>query len=223
MVQPLRPLEDTGKPRTGSNAGGIRQKYFLDEPGRRLILARYDGKPETITELAERLAVPRWTVKKWGRELGLARQREPRWTSEDEEYLRRNLHRSSLGDIAKKLGRTKVSVKLKAKRLGVNKCEQEGYTMRGLCLGLGCDHKQVERWLDKGWIKGRRRHTERTSQQGGDVWYFSDDAIRKFITHHPREVDQRRFDWLWVLDILTGGLGELDTGYGESEPAGGAA
>jgi hypothetical protein len=220
MVQPLRPFEDTGKPRTGSNAGGVRQKYVLDEPGRRLILARYDGKSETISELAERLAVPRWVVKKWGCELGLARQREPRWTTEDEEYLRRNLHRSSLGDIAKKLGRTKVAVKLKAKRLGVNKCEQVGYTMRGLCMGLGCDHKQVERWLERGWLKGTHRHTERATR---DVWYFSDAAIRRFVMQHPQEVDQRRFDWLWVVDVLTGGLGELGTMYGESEQEGGAA
>lgn len=218
MAQPLMALDQIGSKRTGSNAGGIRQKYFLDEPGRHLIRAKYDGRTETIDELAMRLNVPRWTVKKWGRELGLARQREPRWTQEDEDYLRRNLHRSSLGDIARKLKRTKTAVKLKAKRLSVNKTLQEGYTMRGLCLGLGCDHKQVERWLANGWLKGRHRHTERTQVQG-DVWYFSDEAIRKFILHHPREIDQRRFDWLWVLDILAGGLGELDTEYGEREDA----
>jgi hypothetical protein len=218
MTQPLRPLEDIGKARTGSNAGP--QKYVLDEPGRRLLLARYDGKSETIDELAKRLAVPRTIVKYWAREIGLARRKEPRWTPEDEAYLECNLHRSSLADIAKKLGRTKTAVKLKAKRIGVNKCGQAGYTMRGLCMGLGCDHKQVERWLERGWIKGTRRHTERAQH---DVWYFSDAAIRRFVMQHPQEVDQRRFDWLWVVDILTGGLGELGTMYGESEQQGGAA
>lgn len=218
MAQPLRPIEDIGKPRTGSNAGP--QKYFLDEPGRRLLLARYDGKSDTITELAKRLAVPRDAVQYWAREMGLTRQRGPRWTPEDEDYLRRNLHRSSLGAIAKKLGRTQTAVKLKAKRLGVNKCGQEGYTMRGLCMGLGCSHHTVLKWLEKGWIKGRHRHTERANH---DVWCFSDDAIRKFVKQHPQEVDPRRADWLWLVDILTGGLGELDTEYGESEQTGGAA
>lgn len=218
MVQPLRPLEDIGKPRTGSNAG--QQKYILDEPGRRLLLARYDGKSETIDELAKRLAVPRTIVKYWAREIGLARRKEPRWTPEDEAYLEQNLHKSSIDAIAKRLGRTKTAVKLKAKRLGVNKCGQQGYTMRGLCLGLGCSHHTVLKWLEKGWIKGRHRHTERADH---DVWCFSDDAIRKFILQHPNEIDQRRFDWLWVVDVLAGGLGELGTMYGESEQEGGAA
>lgn len=217
MAQPLRPLEDTGKPRTGKNTGGIRQKYFLDEPGRRLMQARYDGKTETITELAERLCVPRGIVKKWGRQLGLARQH---WTREETAFLERHLSHMSLADIAKRLGRTVVAVRLKAKRVGVNKCGQEGYTMRGLCMGLGCNHHTVLKWLDKGWIKGTHRHTERAER---DVWYFSDAAIRRFVMQHPQEVDQRRFDWLWVLDILTGGLGELGAMKGESEQEGGAA
>lgn len=208
MTQPLRPLEQVGSKRSGKNAGGIRQKYFLDEPGRRLLLARYDGKPETIDELVRRLNVPRWTVRKWAGELGLTRKREPRWTPEDEVYLERNLHCKSLAALAVYLGRTKVSVRLKAKRLGINKCYQEGYTMRGLCQGLGCDHKQVERWLERGWLKGRRRQTERT--HAPDVWYFSDDAIRKFIIAHPQEVDPRRFDWLWVVDVLCN-IGELSS------------
>lgn len=217
MAQPLREIEDAGKPRTGSSAGGIRQKYFLDEPGRRMLLARYDGKTKTITELAERLAVPRWVVKKWGCQLGLARQREPVWTQDEIAFLERNLHHMSLVRIAKQLGRTKTAVHLKAKRLSINKTQQEGYTMRGLCLGLGCDHKQVDRWLAKGWLKGRRRETERTEAQGGDVWYFSDAAIRELVRKHPEEIDPRRAVWLWLVDLLVGGLGELPGHRGESE------
>jgi hypothetical protein len=175
------------------------------------MLSLYDGTPAKIDELMSLTGAPRWKVKKWATELGLARQKEPRWTQEDEEYLERNISRKSLADIAKHLERTKTAVKLKAKRLGLNKTI-EGYTMRGLCMALGCDHHKVEKWLHAGWLQGKRRGTERTTQ---DYWYFTDRNIRKFIIEHPTEIDQRRVDWLWVVDLLGGtdyvGIGELSS------------
>jgi hypothetical protein len=194
------------------------QKYVLDERGRRLMFDLYNGTSKNIDLLMRYLGVPRQTVKRWACELGLSGQREPRWTPEDEAYLERNLHRMSVADIAKKLGRTKTAVKLKAKRLGVNKTMQEGYTMSSLCLGLGCDHHKVERWLEKGWLKGHKRKTERAT---GDVWLFTNAALRRFIAEHPHEVDPRRFDWLWLVDVLLGGdsygIGSLDTDKNRSE------
>jgi hypothetical protein len=206
------PLEQVGAKRTGIHKGGMPQKYVLDEPGRRLILALYDGTTQRIDELQRRLGVPRWQVRKWGRDLGLARQKEPPWTEEEVQYLEGFLHKVSLGDIAKHLGRTKTAVRLKAKRLGINKCYQEGYTMHGLCLGLGCNHHQAKRWLESGWLKGTRRKTERVEPQGGDVWLFTDPAIREFVRRHPEEIDLRRVEKHWFLDVIMGGhygAGEL--------------
>jgi len=217
MAQPLMALDQIGSKRTGRNAGGLRQKYFLDEPGRRLIRAKYNGRTEVIDELATRLNVPRWIVKRWARDMGLTRRKEPPWTQEEEDYVQRHMYKVSIAAIAKHLGRTKTAVKMKAKRLGANKL-QEGYTMSALCMGLGCDFKTVKKWIERGWLKGRRRNTERTDGQG-DIWYFSDAAIKEFVRKHPQEVDQRHFDWLWLVDILLGGLGELDTQYGEKEDA----
>ena len=148
--------------------------------------------------------------------MGLANQKEPPWSEEEVQYLEKYLHRMSLADIAKRLGRTKVAVQLKAKRLGLNKCHQEGYTMRGLCLGLGCDHHKVEKWLAKGWINGTRRKTERKAVQGGDVWLFTNSAIRKLVRYHPEEIDLRRVDKYWFLDVIMGGydgIGELGLEY----------
>lgn len=215
MTQPLMPLEKVGARRTGIHAGGRRQKYVLDERGRRLILEKYDGTSAAIDELMRYFpGYPRYIIRKWASQLGLARQKEPYWTEEDEAYLERNLHRKSLGDIARYLGRTKTAVRLKAKRLGVNKT-QEGYTMRGLLMGLGMtSHHRVHYWIEKGWIKATRRQSERS--ENVDIWLFTDGAIRDFIKNHPQEVDPRRADWLWLVDILVGGLGSL---YSEREVA----
>ena len=117
-------------------------------------------------------------------------------------YLQTWLHRQSIAKIARHLGRTQTAVKLKAKRLGIRK-SGEGYTMRALCQGLDCDHHKVERWMELGWLQGSRRETERTTQQGGDMWCFKDTDIRDFIFAHPMEIDPRRADWLWLVAILS--------------------
>ena len=216
MVQQLIPIEKIGAKRTGPHKGGIRQKYVLSDQQRRILLERYDGRTETLDELMRYFpGVPRFKVRHWAGEMGLARQKEPFWTEQDEEYLRQYLHKKSLKDIAKHLGRTVVAVKLKAKRLGVNKT-QEGYTMHGLCMGLGCDHHTVERWIKKGWLKGRRRQSEREN----DIWLFTDAQVRAFVKEHPQEIDQRRVEWLWFIDVLlsnTHGLGELELPETEAE------
>jgi hypothetical protein len=198
-------LEEIGAQREGEHRGGIRQKYVLSEQGRLLLLRHYDGTTEKIDWLAKQLGMPRQIIRRWGSQLGLARQKEPRWTPEEIAYLENNLSRVSTKAMAERLGRTQTAVKLKAKRLHLNKT-QEGYTMRGLCLGLGCDHHKVQRWMERGWLKGKRRQTERDR----DIWYFSDKAIREFVKNHPQEVDPRRCDWLWLVDLLVGGLGALE-------------
>jgi hypothetical protein len=206
MVQPLYDkFEQVGQKRIGGNRGGLPQKYVLTDRGRAMIIAEYNGTKAVIDDLAERLNVPRWTVKKWGQQLGLARKKEPFWTPEDEHFLESHLHKMSIRDIAIYLGRTQTAVRLKAKRIGVNKT-QEGYTMRGLCMGLGCDHHKVEKWIACGWLQGQRRGIDRPQ---GDFWLFTDADIRNFILAHPLEIDARRMDWLWVVDLLSDNVGSL--------------
>lgn len=202
MTQPLMTFEKVGSKRAGSHRGGIRQKYVISDAQRRILLERYDGKTETIDELMRYFpGVPRWCVRKWARDLGLARAKERFWSQEDIEYLEKNLHKKSLGAIAKHLGRTKTAVKLKAKRLSINKTN-EGYTMRGLMLGLGMtNHHRVQYWME----------------QGGDIWLFTDIAIRNLVKNHPEEIDPRRADWLWLVDVLVGGLGALGGHTDKSE------
>lgn len=182
--------------------GGIQQRYTLDDPGRALLLARYDGKTETITELADRFGVPRHVVRKWGAQLGLARVKEPPWSTSEVTYLEHWLHRRSIKWIAQHLNRSQTAVRLKAKRQGLAKSAQ-GYTLGRLCVALGVDHHKVHRWIAAGWLGGVRRESDRTPQQGGDLWFFRDRDIRAFVTAHPLEVDPRRVEWVWLVSVLT--------------------
>lgn len=199
MPRPLIQIEDVGKHRIER-----KQKYMLDEPGRQLLLATYDGRPDTIAMLEKRLMAPRWKIKRWASQLGVTRTRDPRWTKQEEMYLETNLHRMSIRAIAEKLGRSQTAVRSKAVSMGMNK-HTDGYTMRSLAQALGCTANAVARWIERGWLKGRRRQTDRLH----DVWHFSDKDVRDFIRRHPEEIDQRHVNWLWVVDVLCGGLCEL--------------
>lgn len=214
MAQSPKPLtlEAVGALREGSHRGGRRQRYWLTPNSRTLILARYDGRSETIDELVRRLGVPRWRVRRWAYELGLCRpnSKQPDWTDGDLGYLEAMIGRMSIKAIAKKLGRTETAVMVKAKRLGVRK-SGDGYTLRALCEGLGCDHHKVQRWIAAGWLRGSRRQSERVEAQGGDMWYFTALAIRQLVRDHPLEVDPRRVDWVWLVDILSGTAAERAT------------
>jgi hypothetical protein len=168
----------------------------------------YDGRTATIDRLQQILGVPRWKVIRWASWLGLCRpmKRMPAWSDADDAYLERHLPTMSLDAIAQHLGRTKTAIRVRAKRMGVNKTN-EGYTMRGLEIALGLDHRKIIKMVEQGWLKGSRRQSERTA---GDMWIFTHTAIRRFVTEHPEEIDPRRMDWLWMVDLLAGGLGSLD-------------
>ena len=184
-----------------------RCQYYLNTQQMRLLLDRYDGTTEALDRLMPHFPnVPRWKVKVWARNLGLSRRKEPPWTREDLEYLEVHLATASWSAMAKHLGRTIEACKLKAKRLGIAKSD-DGYTLHALVQAFGEDHRVIERWIARGWLRGYKRHTDH--QGKGDFWYFSDRALYAFIIAHPEEIDPRRLHrtgaWLWFIDLVAQG------------------
>lgn len=209
MTQDLMALSQVGAKRTGQHAGGLRQKYFLSEADRNLIRAVY-GNPEygnvgeSIDYLMERIPVPRRTIKGWGRKMGLARIRDDHWTPEDLAYLEEYYQkpsgkRAGIKDIAQRLGRTESAVRLKAKRMKFRRIQGDTYTICALADALGCDFHKVERWIANGWLNAPLDKSRENGQHA-----ISPSEIRRFIITYPSEIDHRRADWLWLLDILVG-------------------
>ena len=197
-----------GAPR--KQRGGPTQKYILSAEGRQLILDHYDSQPKTIDWLVEQLSppgqlIPRHVVIKWAGQLDIARAKDPPWSKDDERYLRNALHHVGPKAIARTLGRTETAVKIKAKRLDLRKIVTGGgFTLRAVCRGLGVDHHQVERWMVNGWFGGTRRDSNRRGKQRGDIWYYTAESIRELVRQHPEEIDRRRVDWTWLIEVLVG-------------------
>lgn len=181
--------------------GGLAQKYHLTDEIRAVLLREYDSR--NVRALAARFGLPAWVVSKWAGQLGVRRTKEPRWSEADLAYLRTNLSRVGWVGLAKHLGRTVVSVQLKARRLAICK-SADGFTQRGLAQLLGVDDHKVARWIDWGWLSAGRRSTDRVPVQGGDIVRITEAAVRRFCRDHGEEIDLRRVDRQWFMALAFG-------------------
>ena len=172
----------------------------------RFLAKHYDpsirGRSEQI---ARCLGVPRWAVNRRAAALGLSRVKDRPWSRKDEEYLEAHLHRTALRTIARRLGRSPTAVKLKAKRLGLRK-HGEGYTAYSLAQALGVDPHWVLERIRAGKLRASHRRTERTEAQHGDSWLITEEAVVAFIKRNPYDLDLRKADPLWFLDLVSAWL-----------------
>ena len=77
--------------------------------------------------------------------------------------------------------------------------QSDTYTIRALADALGCDFHKVERWINNGWLDAPLDKSRENGQHA-----IKPADIRRFIIDHPSEIDHRRADWIWLLDILVG-------------------
>jgi len=152
-------------------------------------------------EIANRLRRPRWVVNRRAVALGLSRPKDRPWSEEDREYLEANFHWSAIKVMAKRLGRSPTAIKLKAKRLGLRKYD-EGYTASSLAEALGVDPHWLLSRIRSGKLRAAPRRTERKPEQGGDSWLITDEAVLQLMREHPYDVDLRKVDSLWFMDLI---------------------
>jgi hypothetical protein len=203
------PIDRVGARR--SAPGGRKQKYFLSPEGRVLMIEKYDGSSKAINELIFRLNVPREVIKRWASAMGLTGKKRDTWTEDDIKFLRRNIHKKSLVEISQHVGKATNTIRQKAIRMGLYKLEDDtGYSQFEVQIGLGVSNRKIARWVQLGWLKVSKVK----SGVNNERWNFTDKGLRDFIIDHPDELNPQEFDWLWVVDILSGkGLGRLDAVY----------
>ena len=186
------------------------RKYFWTPERDAFIRRHYDPKVRgRARDIAAALGVPKWAVNKRAGVLGLSRPKDVPWSPSDIAYLEANFHRMATKHIAKKLGRTVTAVKLKAKRLGYRK-NGEGYNVRSLAQALGVDAHWISDRILAGLITARTRATERTVQQGGDSYLITDQEVLSFLRKHTFEIDLRKVDQLWFLDLVHEALNSIN-------------
>src|SRR5271165_1148116 len=210
---PVCPATVSGDDRRGSKAKRRRKYVFTDQIDqliREIYLNHRDAKSRPgIPLLAKKVGMPHWALKKRARELGLARTKELSWSERELEILARYAwmsdERIRLKLKAAGYARTVTGIHLKLKRMRF-KHDGSFYSASGLAQALGIDSHAVARWIKSGHLKAKRRGTARTEQQNGDIYLIHEKDVRRFILEHPTEIDLRKVDQLWFLDVLTNGF-----------------
>jgi len=116
-----------------------------------------------------------------------SKQRKP-WTKQEDKYIAKNWHRMSADAIAAALGRSFNSVNLRRKRIGIGKYDGEDLTVRDIEELTRIDHRQWHEFIDRGWLRARRR-----SRRNGaaPITYVSLRSLRSLLLAHPEVFDYR--------------------------------
>lgn len=203
------------RPQSGNfRAKGGRRKYLFTDQIDQLIREIYLNRPDAKTRagirlLAKKVGMPHWALKKRARELGLARTKEKPWSEAELEILARYAwmcdERIRLKLKAAGYSRSATGIHLKLKRMRF-KHDPTFYSANGLAQALGIDSHAVTRWIKSGRLKAELRGTARQKQQNGDIYLIREKDVRRFILEHPTDIDLRKVDQLWFLDLITNGL-----------------
>ena len=191
-----------------------RRKYVftdqIDQLIREIYLTACTAKTRSgIRLLAKKVDIPHWALKERARELGLARTKELRWTKAELAILFRYAwmsdERIRLKLKAARYARTVTGIDLKLKRMRF-KHARSLYSAYSLAQALGIDPHVVTRWIKSGHLKAKLRGTARTPRQNGDSYLIQEKDVRRFIVEHPTNIDLRKVDQIWFLDVVTNGL-----------------
>lgn len=163
-----------------------------------------------VNALCSKLQLPRWKITRYAITQGwIAKQKkEPDWSERELRILSGSAHLSP-ERIQKNLRaagfrRTTTGIVLKRKRMRFLQ-NLNGYSSRSVAECFGVDDHVVTRWIKLGFLRAKRRGTMRTPQQGGDIWYIKERWIRKFLIEYLPEIDFRKIDKYWVVDLLASG------------------
>lgn len=112
-------------------------------------------------------------------------RRSEHWTRADVEYLERWFGLVSDAHLSKRLGRSIVGIRLKAKRLGLHKRSQ-AFTGQDVAELFGIDCGTI----GKTWVRRGLIHSMRPFHQGPHRIHLIDPrAVERFIVDHPEYVD----------------------------------
>jgi len=190
----------------------MRRRYIpttdVDERIRSAYLRQRKGDRSALKAARQELGWSKSAIARRGAELCLTRAKEQPWRQAEEDILQKHGHRTAVA-IQQRLARAGyrrscAAIQVKLVRLRIKR-NLDGYSGCALAAAFGVDAHKVCRWINRGLLRAMRRETERTPQQGGDMWWIPASSVRKFVMNAPEEIDLARVEKFWFLDLVTGG------------------
>ncbi len=190
----------------------MRKRYLPnDEIDQKIRVAYHrqrQGDRSALTLVRREIGWSKSAIVRRGAALCLTRTKERCWSAEEERLLERWGHLTPAA-IQRRLAlagypRSCAAIQVKIVRLRIKR-NLDGYSACALARAFGVDVHKVSYWIRRGLLRAERRGTARTVSQGGDMWWISLSAVRRFILRAPEEIDLARVEKFWFLDLLTDG------------------
>jgi hypothetical protein len=151
-----------------------------------------------VTRLAELTGNPRDACLRFLRELGVNEKRPYReWTKPEQQSLLDLITTMPVEEAAKILRRPSGSVRSMLHRLGIGGTTgREWFTKFSLSRALHTRPDEIQKWIDRGWLKSRSLATAGTKAN-----IIHADDFCQFVKEHGREAVSRRltYDALWFV------------------------
>ncbi len=188
-------------------------KYIITEQMHNKIKDVYLNQTQrgSVKELAVSLNIPICKISKYAMMEGWTpvSKKDVRWTKKELKILKSYAHYTPK-IIQLKLknngfSRTEAAIvqKRKRKRLLSN---LKGQSAHSLAECFGVDTHAITRIIKQKKLNAKKRLSNRTEKQGGDAWYIKDRDIKKYIIENIHEIDLRKVDKYWFVDILTNNI-----------------
>jgi hypothetical protein len=142
-----------------------------------------------ITQIAAVSGNPRGACWRFARQAGVKGKRTYRpWTKPEQQKLLDLISSHSLEEVTTLLRRSSTSVRSMLHRLGASACiGQDWFTKHALAEALHVRAGEVQKWIDRGWLKCRLVGTDGLKRQLIDAKDFCNFCKR----HHRQVVGNR--------------------------------
>ncbi len=162
----------------------------------------YLGTVKSARDIGTHLSIPLssvfYLIKRLG--IGKGRNRGRPWTEEETDRLIKLSNKLAVLTIATRLRRSPNSIKNRLQKLGVSRRGKDGwYNGTEVCEIFGHSTLWLTRRIDKGIIRAEKRGSGRSFQ-----WIITRRALIAYIRKNPQDVDGRKVDMFYFIDLLVG-------------------
>lgn len=171
--------------------GEYKQRAANDHEGRGVPLE------PLLTALVKTSGNPRDACLRFVRQMGIEDKRQyQEWTKAEQQKLLDLISSAPVKEAARALRRPIGSVRSMLHRLGIGgRQTRKWFTRRQLSRALHISAVEVQRWIDKGWLRCRIFDSQGVKRQIIDREDFCD-----FFKQHGREVGRRlNYEGLWFV------------------------
>jgi len=102
--------------------------------------------------------------------------------------------------------RSPTAIVVRAKRIGLSRRFNEGFSARQAAKILGVDDKTLTASCISGELKATKRADSRLPQQGGSRWIIDPADLRRFVIEKLEWIDFRKVDKFELVHLLTAGV-----------------